>query len=236
MNVDTQGGAYISGNASAGRDLIGRDQINNITQNAVSLVFLDPLNVAAANLQHDVLQIDAKRVVLTGIKVELLALVSELRATHKSIVALANPLWQLSDNPATFADEFKRAYAGFRAQYDAFDFGDQRTHCSRIREIHSDLTTKRTQLNVPLDWGRVDGSLSALYTADLDIIEEQYRPFTRWLNDAMKIIHQFVVQGDVASAIRAKNALLNAMEPNFDDNKARLEDMNDLVTKLTATS
>lgn len=235
MDINTGGGAYIGGNASAERDLIGRDQINNITHNAVSLVFLDPLNVAATNLQQDVLQIDTKRVVLTGIKVELLALVNELRATHKAIVALANPLWQLSDNPGTVGDEFKPVYAGFRAQYDALDFGDQRTHCSRIREIHSDLMTKRAQLNVPLDWVRVDASLSALYTADLDIIEEHYRPFTRWLNDAMKIIHQFVAQGDAASAIQAKNALLNALEPNFNDNKAKLEEMNALITELTTS-
>ncbi|MCS6846873.1 MAG: hypothetical protein RMN52_04065 [Anaerolineae bacterium] len=229
------GGAHIGGDAHAGRDFIGRDQINNITNNAVSLFFLDPMNMASDAIRHT-LGANAGSLALVGVRAELIALVDELRATHKAIVELVNPLWSIADDPATFAAEFRRAYAHFRRRYDALDFGAQRTHCSRLRAIHQDLEHKRRSLDLPISWDQMDAGLRYLYNADMDVIEQYYRPFTAWLNDAMKTIYQFVNQEDIASAIAAKQALLNALEPRYDENKRKLEEMNDLIASLSAGS
>lgn len=233
MSTDTNGGTRIGGDVHAGRDFIGHDQINQITNNAVSLFFLDPMNLASDAIRRT-LGANAGSLALAGVRAELIALVDELRATHKAIVELVNPLWSIADDPATFAAEFRRAYAHFRGRYDALDFGDQRTHCSRVRDIHHELEHKRRSLDLPLPWDQMDAGLRYLYNADMDVIEQYYRPFTAWLNNAMKTIYQFVNQGDIASAITAKQALLDALEPRYDENKQKLEEMNDLIASLSS--
>jgi len=232
MSTDANEGTHIGGDVHAGRDFVGRDQINNITNNAVSLFFLDPMNAASDAIRR-VLATDPGAAALAGVRAGLIALVKELRATHKAIVELVNPLWGVADDPTTFADDFRRVYAQFRGCYDALDFGDQRTHCSHLRAIHADLQHKRQSLTLPVTWDEVDAGLRYLYNADMDVIEQFYRPFTAWLNDAMKTIYQFMSQGDITAAIAAKRALLDALEPRYDEHKKKLEEMDDLIASLS---
>lgn len=103
----------------------------------MNLDFLNPLNIAASAVKS---LIDAWNTIkdrkdreTTSMIVDLTDLMEELRKTHSTIVKLVSPLRRIPDAPATFGSDFKIAYNDFRDFYDAYDFGDARTHCHKIR-------------------------------------------------------------------------------------------------------
>ncbi len=202
------------------------------------LDFLNPINTAVeigkslvdvfANLK------DRHDRETTSIAADLQELIAELRRTHATIVKLVSPLRRIQDDPVTFADEFRQVYYDFRDAYDAYDFGDERTHCHKIMRIQNRMMKRKPRFGSTQAWDDLYGSLHVLSNADLDIIDHQYKPFMAWFDAAMQTIHDLVEMNDIPQAIAAKRAFLAALGPEYDRNKALLDQMNDLVGELTA--
>ncbi len=90
MSTDTNGGAHVSGNAHAGRDFIGRDQINQITNNAVSLFFLDPMNRASDAIRRTLGADTNKQALLDGLEPRYDENKQKLEETNDSIASLSS--------------------------------------------------------------------------------------------------------------------------------------------------
>jgi len=204
----------------------------------MNLDFLNPLNIAASAVKS---LIDAWNTVkdrkdreTTSMIVDLTDLMEELRKTHFTIVKLVSPLRRIPDAPATFGSDFKSAYNDFRDFYDAYDFGDARTHCHKIRQIQNRMLRRQPLFGSDQQWTELYTSLGALSDADLDLIDYRYKPFMAWFNQTMNRIDALVDNHDIDQAMAERRTFLTGLGQEYDKNKALLEEMTDTVGKLTA--
>lgn len=203
-----------------------------------ALDFLNPLNIAADAIKKlvDVWTTlkDRKDKETTSMLADLSGLMEELRKTHFTIVKLVSPLRRTADDPMVFGKEFEGVYNDFRDFYDANTFGDERTRCHKIREIQNRMLKRIPLFGSNVQWNQLDTSLGALSNADLNIIDNQYKPFMEWFDKTMKSIKQHVDNNDIPLAIAEKTAFLASLGPEYDKNKKMLEEMTDTVGTLTA--
>ncbi|MFZ5879351.1 MAG: hypothetical protein ACOY0R_08265 [Chloroflexota bacterium] len=202
------------------------------------LDFLNPVNTAVetgkslvdvfASLQ------DRRERENTSMAADLQELISELRRTHATIVKLVSPLRRIPEDPAVFAGEFRQVYYDFRDAYDAYDFGDERTHCHKLRRIQQRMLNRKPRFGSTRDWDALYTSLQALSNSDLDLIDQQYKPFMAWFDSVMQAIQALVESNDIPQAMAARRDFLSQLGPEYDRNKAVLDQMNDLVGTLTA--
>ncbi|MGA2166908.1 MAG: hypothetical protein ABSG62_01770 [Terracidiphilus sp.] len=200
--------------------------------------FLNPIN-SAAQTTKSLVDIwanfkDRRDRENTSVAADLTALLEELRRTHSTIVKLVSPLRRISDNHQTFSNDFTAVYNDFRDVCDAYDFGEERTHCHKIWQIRSRLQKRKPHFGSDNQWLQLDGDLEALSNADIDLIDEQYKPFMRSFDAVMMAIKQSVDAGDIQEAIKAKNDFLNSLGAAYEQNKLMLEQMTDTVGRLTA--
>ncbi|OGO35868.1 MAG: hypothetical protein A2Z03_04515 [Chloroflexi bacterium RBG_16_56_8] len=203
-----------------------------------ALDFLNPINTAVSAAKS-IVEIwsnlkDKKDRENSSIAADLTDLMEELRKTHSTIVKLVSPLRRIPDNHATFGNDFVAVYNDFRDFYDAFDFGDARTHCHKIRQIRTRMARRQPRFGTNTQWQELFSTLHALDNSDLDVIEHYYKPFTKQFDSAMNGIYQRVQSNEIPQAISEKNAFLASLGPEYDKNKAALEEMTDLVGELTA--
>jgi hypothetical protein len=202
------------------------------------LDFLNPLNIAAEAIKTlvDVWTTlkDRKDGETTSIIADLTDLIEELRKTHSTIVKLVSPLRRISDDPMAFGNEFKKVYNDFRDFHDAYDFGNERTRCHKIRQIQNRMLKRKPLFGADAQWNQLHASLGALSSADFDIIDNQYKPFMASFDKIMISINQHVANNDIPLAIAEKAAFLASLGPDYDKNKRMLEEMTDTVGTLTA--
>ena len=203
-----------------------------------ALDFLNPINTAVSAAKS-IVEIwsnlkDKKDRENSSIAADLTDLMEELRKTHSTIVKLVSPLRRIPDNPATFGNDFVAVYNDFRDFHDAFDFGDARTHCHKIRQIRTRMARRQPRFGTNTQWQELYSTLHDLDNADLDIIDYHYKPFMREFDAAMNRIYHHVQSNEIPQAIAEKNAFLASLGPEYDKNKATLEEMTDLVGDLTA--
>lgn len=225
--VNTGGGAYVDGGVSTGGDFVGRDQLN------IQLV-VEKLDHAAQSVGELLLTRTPGDLINASVVADLTALMEELRKTHSTIVRLISPLRRMDDNPATFAQDFKKYYDDFRDFYDSYDFINERTHCSKIRHIQARLQRHQAPLMGSATWQTLQVQLNVLADFDGDVIEQLYMPFMDRLNTAINEINARLAAGQVDEAVAHKRALLAVVEPEFDRTKAMLRQMNDTINELTA--
>ncbi len=202
------------------------------------LDFLTPVNVAVGVLKSLIDQLNAaqdrKDRETTSVTADLVDLTTELRKTHVMIVKLVSPLRRLKDDAQTFGPEFKAVYDDFRDVYDAYDFGAERMRCHKVEQVKHRLQRRKLPFGSSAQWTQLFKTLDALGTADFDLIDQQYKPFMAHFNGAMQSIEGQVRSGKIGDAIAAKNSFLDSLGPEFDNNKALLEQMTDMVGTLTA--
>ena len=202
------------------------------------LDFLNPLNVAASATRSlvDVWTTirDRKDRETASMIADLTDLMEELRKTHSTIVKLVSPLRRIPDSPSTFGNDFRNVYNDFRDFYDAHDFGDERTHCHKIRQIQNRMLKRKPLFGSNQQWTELYASLGALSNADLDIIDHQFKPFMSWFDQTMNRINNLVDNNQIAQAIAEKKTFLASLGQEYDKNRAMLEEMTDTVGKLTA--
>lgn len=215
--------------------------INTGTQfkiDQLSLQFLQPLDLAsglASAIAPQLAQATAPIGAPTPAALQLRNLVEELRRTHKTLVDLLDPLWDIDDVPATFAAAFKPVYRQFRRFYNGNDLGNSRTHCHIIRSIRDDLHSARPRGGADeAAWAQMEGILAQLGNSDQDIIEARYRPFMRQVYEILGDIDALLnaQPPDVAQAIQIKRALQDKLQDGFDATKAKFEEMNDTIDRL----
>jgi hypothetical protein len=204
----------------------------------MSLNFLNPLNVAA-KATKSLVEVwntfkDRKDRETASMIADLTDLMEELRKTHSTIVKLVSPLRRIPDSTSTFGDDFKNVYNDFRDFYDAYDFGNERTHCHKIRQIQNRMLKRKPLFGTNQQWTELYASLDALSNADLDIIDHQFKPFMSWFDQTMNRIHNLVDNNDITQAIAEKKTFLACLGQEYDKNKGMLEEMTDTVGKLTA--
>ena len=224
-SITPQGGVNISGgNVSAGGNIIGRDL--NIT-----LALQDVTD--AAHLTHEIVK------TLTGgdldnesIRGELLSLMEELRKTHSTLVKAISPLRRVPDAPGAFEIKFREVYNDFRDFYDAHDFWEERTHCHKVGQIQYRLEKSRAPITQTPQWIQLQGYLRALGSADIDIIEQRYRPFMQRFNQVMMDINRQVTNGDVLGAIKLKQAFLDELAPLYEEIKKILSEMTETIAEI----
>jgi hypothetical protein len=201
------------------------------------LDFLNPINIAAdagKKLVDVIVTLkDRQNRETTSVTADLTGLMEELRKTHSTIVKLVSPLRRIADNPATFGEDYRAIYNDFRDFYDAYDFGNERTHCHKLRQIRHRMLKRKPRFGSTQMWTELDQSLAALSDADFDLIDNQYKPFMAWFDETMNKINQHVEHNEVAQAIAKKKSFLAELGPEYDQNKVRLETMTDLIGKLT---
>jgi hypothetical protein len=230
-HIDTAGGAAVGGSVTAGRDFVGRDQLN------IYLVLGKLDDVAAA--VNEVLRAQAQgqpQSVNAVMVAAFMALMMELRRTHATVVRLVNPLRRVADAPATFAADFKPVYDDFRDFYDVQDWINERTHCSLIREIKGYMLS-HAQANTPAEaagWQALETSLNALDNFDTDLIEMIYVPFVNRVNATLKEIDARIMSHHVDEAIALKQNLLAILEPQYDKTRDMLNQMNATFEALKA--
>lgn len=202
------------------------------------LDFLNPLNIAAEVIKKlvDVWTTlkDRKDRETTSIIADLTDLIEELRKTHSTIVKLVSPLRRIADDPMAFGNEFKKVYNDFRDFYDAYDFGNERTRCHKIRQIQNRMLKRKPLFGADAQWNQLHASLGALSNADFDIIDNQYKPFMASFDKTMNSINQHVDNNVIPLAIAEKAAFLASLGPDYDKNKRMLEEMTDTIGTLTA--
>jgi hypothetical protein len=203
----------------------------------MNLDFLNPINAASSAIKSlvDVWNTikDRRDRETASMIADLTSLIEELRKTHSTIVKLVSPLRRIPDSPATFASDFENVYFDFRDFYDAYDFGDERTHCHKILQVQKRMRNRKPTFGTNQQWTQLYNDLGSLSTADLDIIDQQFKPFMAWFDQAMKRIHQLVDNKDINQAILEKKAFLGSLEPAYNRNKAMLEEMTDTIGRLT---
>lgn len=202
------------------------------------LDFLNPLNIAAEAIKKlvDVWVTikDRKDRETTSMLADLTDLIEELRKTHSTIVKMISPLRRITNNPATFENDFKSVYDDFRDFYDAYDFGEERTRCHKIRQIQNRMLKRKPLFGANEQWDQLHTSLGALSYADFDIIDNQYKPFMASFDQTMIRIKQEVDNNNIPLAIAEKEAFLTNLGPEYDKNKRMLEEMTDTIGRLTA--
>lgn len=202
------------------------------------LDFLNPLNIAAEAIKKlvDVWVTikDRKDRETTSMLADLTDLIEELRKTHSTIVKMISPLRRITNNPATFENDFKSVYDDFRDFYDAYDFGEERTRCHKIRQIQNRMLKRKPLFGANEQWDQLYTSLGALSYADFDIIDNQYKPFMASFDQTMIRIKQEVDNNNIPLAIAEKEAFLTNLGPEYDKNKRMLEEMTDTIGRLTA--
>jgi hypothetical protein len=82
-------------------------------------------------------------------------------------------------------------------------------------------------------WLQLFKDLNELSTADLDIIDNQFKSFMAWFDQSMKKINHLLENNDVTKAIVEKRQFLSSLEPEYNKNKAMLEDMTDTIGRLS---
>jgi hypothetical protein len=202
------------------------------------LDFLNPLNIAAEAIKKlvDVWGTihDRKNRETTSMLADLTDLIEELRKTHSTIVKMVSPLRRIANNPVTFENDFKSVYDDFRDFYDAYDFGEERTRCHKIRQIQNRMLKRIPLFGAREQWDQLHTSLGALSNADFDIIDNQYKPFMASFDQTMGRIKQEVDSGNIPLAIAEKERFLASLGPEYDKNKMMLEEMTDTIGTLTA--
>jgi hypothetical protein len=203
------------------------------------LDFLSPINTAVTILKN---LLDSRNSLQdrtdrenTSMAVDLIDLLSELSKTHAMIVKLVSPLRRISDNLQTFANDFIPVYNDFRDIYDALDFVHEHMRCGKIGQIHSRMRQRKPRFGSQAQWDGLNTILYELASSDAEIIDRQYRPFMKRFDKVMRRIEQHVKNNQIAEAIAEKNAFLNSLGPDYDQNKAMLEEMTDGVGKLIAS-
>jgi hypothetical protein len=169
-----------------------------------------------------------------SIVADLLGLMEELRRTHSTIVKLVSPLRRIPDSKATFANDFVKVFDDFRDFIDARDFSTERTHCHKITQIKNRMKKRKPKFGKKQQWDELYNDLDQLHGADIDIIDNLFKPFIKRFNQAMVKIYQLVKNKDIKQAIVEKNKFLDTLESEYTKNKAMLENMTDVIGKLTA--
>jgi hypothetical protein len=204
----------------------------------MDLTFLNPINAASSAIKS-LVEVwnsikDRKDRETASMIADLTGLLEELRKTHSTIVKIVSPLRRIPDSPTTFASDFKNVFFDFRDFYDAYDFGDERTHCHKIRQIQSRMLKRKPMFGTNQQWTQLYQALGGLSNSDLDIIDHQFKPFMAWFDQTMNRINQLVDSNDISQAIQEKTTFLNTLAPEYDKNKAMLEEMTDAIGQLTA--
>jgi hypothetical protein len=202
------------------------------------LDFLNPLNIAA-EAGKKIIDVwvnikDRKDRETTSMIADLTDLIEELRKTHSTIVKLVSPLRRIADNPNTFGNDFTAVYDDFRDFYDAYDFGNERTRCHKIRQIQNRMLKRKPLFGAADQWKQLHASLASLANADFDIIDNQYKPFMASFDQTMNRIKQSVDNNNIPLAIAEKAGFLASLGPEYDKNKKMLEEMTDDIGRLTA--
>ncbi len=170
-------------------------------------------------------------------KKDLDDLLKELSKTHATIVDLVEPLRSIGNDPTTFAGRFEHVYNRFSASYHRKVFINERTHCRRIEEIRLSLENHKPLLGSQAQWDKwhaLNESLKKLGSFDEDIIEEKYKPFLDDIYKKMKEIKRDVDANHIPEAIAKKNAFLDSIDQEYNENKAKLDEMDSLVGRIRA--
>lgn len=204
----------------------------------MNLDFLNPINAASSAIKSlvDVWNTikDRRDHETASMIADLTGLMEELRKTHSTIVKIISPLRRIPDSPSTFAIDFENIYFDFRDFYDAYDFGDERTHCHKIRQIQNRMLKRKPMFGANELWTQLYLDLGALSNADLDIIDHQFKPFMDWFDQTMNRINQLVDNNDITQAIQERKAFLDTLGPEYNRNKAMLDEMTDTIGRLTS--
>lgn|SRR5262249_27662868 len=204
----------------------------------MDLAFLNPINGAASAVKSlvDVWNTirDRKDCETASMIADLTGLMEELRKTHSTIVRLVSPLRRIPDSPASFAGDFKNVYFDFRDFYDAYDFGDERTHCHKIGQLQNRMQKRKPMFGSNQQWTDLYVGLATLSNADQDIIDYQFKPFMAWFDQNMNRINQLVDNNDINGAILEKKTFLDSLAPEYSQNKAMLDEMTDTIGHLTS--
>jgi hypothetical protein len=226
--INTCGGAHIRGNVQAARDFIGRDQIN------IQLPLAD-LDGAAREVRTLVSKLTQGDQESESIRADLLGLMEELRKTHSTIVKAISPLRRIADDPATFAAAFRSVYNDFRDFYDAYDFWEERTRCHKVANIRIRLERHNAAITQSSEWAELRQRLLALSGADIDVIEQYYRPFMQRFNDVMVEIDRLVRASEVVQAITLKQVFADGVASQYDGIKEMLKTMTATIGEIEAS-
>ena len=204
----------------------------------MNLDFLNPINAASSAIKSlvDVWKLNRDRndQLNSSAIADLTGLLEELRKTHSTIVKLVSPLRRIPDSPTTFAADFNNIYFDFRDFYDAYDFGNERTHCHKVNQIQNRLFRRKPIFGSEQQWAQLQQDLAALADADFDIIDSQFKPFMEWFNATMDTIKRYVDAGAIDQALQAKKAFLDDIGPEYGKNKGMLEEMTNSIGHLTS--
>jgi hypothetical protein len=225
-NIDTGGGVYINGDVKAARDFIGRNQFN------IAVHLHDVNGAAQVTRTLAMMQLTQGDLESESIRADLLSLMEELRRTHSTIIKSISPLRRIPDNEATFAGDFRAAYNNFRDFYDAYDFWEERTHCHKIGRIQGRLEQHNAAIMRSNEWAHLRQNLVALSHADLDVIEQHYKPFMQHFNNVMVEIDRLVMSGEVVQAITLKQVFLNELSSQYDGIKEMLRLMTATIAEI----
>jgi hypothetical protein len=236
--INTQGGASVQGPVTAGRDFVGRDQ------NTIINLPLGPMHNATSTTANAGAQIisaldalqdpDRERVAIA--KAELRLLLRELSKTYETFVEEFGRLWQIPSDPKRFEDAFLAYYYGFRIFYGKQLFLKERTHCGEVCDIVDRMRIQAQDAPSPEIaqlWQHLFQMARPLEVADNDLIRRVYEPFLERVNEALKAIYALVKQPDIAQAMQTKDALVESLEPDYNEAKALLLYMSDLVEQVT---
>lgn len=224
-SVSPQGGVTISGGTvNVGGSIIGHDL--NIT------IPLQNVNDAARVTREIVKTLTTGGLENETVREDLLSLMEELRKTHSTLVKAISPLRRVPDTPGVFEPKFREVYNDFRDFYDAYDFWDARTHCHKVGQIQYRLQKSRAPITQTPQWIQLQGYLSALSNADMDVIEQHYRPFMQRFNEVMMDINRQITNGDVSGAIKLKQAFLDELSPQYEEIKKILSEMTETIAEI----
>jgi hypothetical protein len=224
-SVPPQGGVTISGGTVNARgSIIGRD-LN------ISIALQDVTD--AAHVTREIVKTltkgDLENETIRG---ELLSLMEELRKTHSTLVKAISPLRRVPDAPGVFEIKFREVYNDFRDFYDAHDFWEERTHCHKVGQIQYRLEKSRAPITQTPQWIQLQGYLSALGKADIDVIEQRYRPFMQRFNQVMVEINRQITNGDVSGAVKLKQTFLDELTPQYEEIKKILSEMTETIAEI----
>jgi hypothetical protein len=199
----------------------------------LNLSFNQPTEMAAGLVRQIVLQSPA---LPKSVAADLDTLMKELRRTHQTLVTKLDPVWNLKDNPATFAKRFDSAFTKYRTFYLSKDLGEERTHCHVLGQIGRQLAAARPKGDASdATWQQLESLLRQLNDYDIDVIEEHYRPFMDSVYKTLNQINALIGAGDVAQAIQLKQALVAQLEKDYAAMRANFDEMGDIIGKINTT-
>jgi predicted nucleic acid-binding Zn-ribbon protein len=165
---------------------------------------------------------------------DLLAIVSELSETFKTIVGVVHPIRTLPNKAKDFPQAFEHFYDHFKLFYDATSFEEERAHCHNISRIHKRLSPTLSRLRNSRKAEELDDLLRALSTTDFDIID-QLRPLMDEVNGEVEKMKSLVDQDKFDEAIATKNQFVSGLSNQYNQWKATLEEMSDTIAAVIRT-